>query len=132
MAEVCRAAMVVLIYDGACPLCQGGMHWVERQALPGQFEFIPCQSAERRERFPWMPEERCLEAIQLISPDGEVLAGHAAIPEILRRLRGWRWLSRLFQTPGARWLAPGLYRWVARHRYAISCAVAPSKPAEAP
>ncbi len=124
--------MVVLVYDGECRLCQGGMRWVERHALPGQFEFVTCQSAERPERFPWIPEERCLEAIQLVLPDGEVLAGDAAISEILRRLRGWRWLARLFEIPGMRWLAPRLYQWVARHRYAISCARFSSNPVETP
>jgi len=123
-------AMQVLIYDRECSLCHRGMEWVSRRALPGEFEFIPCQSAERRERFPWMAEEVCLQAIQLILPDGEVLGGHAAIPEILRRLRGWRWVALLFRIPGMRWLAPQLYQWVAHHRYAISCAL--SSRVEAP
>jgi len=50
-----------------------------------------------------------------------VLAGDAAIPEILRRLRGWRWLVQAFRLPGMELLAPRLYAWVARHRYQISC-----------
>jgi predicted DCC family thiol-disulfide oxidoreductase YuxK len=59
--------------------------------------------------------------MQLILPDGRLLAGDAAIPEILRRLRGWRWLALLFRLPGVEILAPRLYAWVARHRYEISC-----------
>jgi predicted DCC family thiol-disulfide oxidoreductase YuxK len=117
-------ASLVLIYDGACPVCQGGMQWVRRRVLPGQFEFLPCQAPERGARFPWMSEQACLEALQLVLPDGRVLAGDAAIPEILGRLHGWRWLAALFRIPGAGFLAPRLYRWVARHRYAISCALA--------
>lgn len=113
-----RAA--VLIYDGECPICRSGMRWVEQRAAAGQFEFLPCQSPERRARFPWMSEETCLEALQLVLPDGRVLAGDAAISEILRRVRGWRWLALVFRLPGAALLAPRLYRWVARHRRAIS------------
>ncbi len=113
----------VLIYDGACPVCQGGMRWVQRRALPGGFEFLPCQSPERRARFPRMSEQACLEALQLVLSDGRVLAGAGAIPEILRRLRGWRWLARFFELPGVAALAPRLYAWVARNRYAISCAL---------
>ena len=113
----------VLIYDGACPVCLGAMRWVQRRALPGEFEFLPCQSPERRARFPWMSEQACLEALQLILSDGRVLAGAAALPEILRRLRGWRWLARLFELPGMAFLAPRLYAWVARNRYAISCSL---------
>ena len=59
--------------------------------------------------------------MQLILPDGRVLAGDAAIPEILRRLKGWRWLASLFRAPGVSLLAPSIYAWVARHRYQISC-----------
>lgn len=113
----------VVIYDGECPVCQGGMRWVERRALPGQFEFLPCQSPERRARFPWMAEEICLEAVQLVLSDGRVLSGDVAIPEILKRLRGWRWLARLFRLPGMKFLAAPAYRWVARHRYALSGAL---------
>jgi len=113
----------VVIYDGECPICQGGVRWVERRALPGQFEFLPCQSPERRARFSWMAEATCLEALQLVLPDSRVLSGEAAIREILRRLRAWRWLARLFGLPGVRFFAPSLYRLVARHRYAISGAV---------
>jgi len=114
-------ARAVLIYDGTCGLCQGGVSWISRRAVAGRFEFLPCQAAERRERYPWMSERSCLEAMQLILPDGRVLAGHAAIPEILRRLRGWRWLAGAFRLPGVELFAPRLYAWVARHRYQLSC-----------
>jgi predicted DCC family thiol-disulfide oxidoreductase YuxK len=87
----------------------------------GAFEFLPCQSAERRARFPDLAEARCMEAIQLVLPDGRVLAGDAAIPEILRHMQGWRRLAALFRLPGARALAPLVSGWVARHRYQISC-----------
>ena len=110
----------VVIYDGACGLCQGGIAWISRRAVRGEFEFLPCQAAERRARFPWMEEKTCLQAIQLVLADGRVLAGDAAIPEILRRLRGWRWLAACFRLPGMGLFAPQLYAWVARHRHQIS------------
>lgn len=114
-------SQAVLIYDGACGLCQGGVSWIARRALRGEFEFLPCQAAERRARYPWMEERACMETMQLVLPDGRVLAGDAAIPEILRRLRGWRWLADFFAIPGVGLLAPRVYAWVARHRYQISC-----------
>lgn len=115
--------LAVLIYDEACPICQRGMRWVDRRALPGRFEFLPCQSLERRRRFPWMDEADCLEAMQVVLADGRVLPGASGIPEILRRLRGWRWLVAMFRLPGVGWLAPRVYGWVARNRYTISCAL---------
>jgi predicted DCC family thiol-disulfide oxidoreductase YuxK len=113
----------VVVYDGACGLCQGSVAWVRDRARPREFEFLPCQAPERRVRFPWMDEAACLAAIQLVLQDGRVLSGAEAIPEILSRLRGWRWLALVFRAPGARWVAPPLYRWVARNRCRISCAV---------
>jgi predicted DCC family thiol-disulfide oxidoreductase YuxK len=114
-------AHAVVIYDGACGLCQGGIHWISRRAVRGELEFLPCQSAERRARFPAMEESRCMEAIQLVLADGRILGGDAAIPEILRHLRGWRRLAALFRLPGVRRLSPLVYAWVAGHRYQISC-----------
>lgn len=111
----------VLIYDGACPICQSAVRWVQRRALPGRFEFLPCQSPERQARFPQISEQACLEALQLVLPDGRVLAGDAAIPEILRRAKGWRWLAHLFRLPGVGAVAPRVYAWVARNRYTLSC-----------
>ncbi|MFQ5830354.1 MAG: thiol-disulfide oxidoreductase DCC family protein [Candidatus Methylomirabilia bacterium] len=110
-------ASPVLIYDGACPICRGGVRWVERRSRPGSFEYLPCQAPARRARFPWMSKATCLEAMQLVLPDGRGLAGEAAIPETLECLRGWRWLAALFRLPGMGRLTPRLYRWVARHRY---------------
>ena len=115
--------LAVVIYDGACGLCQGSVAWVSRRARPGAFEFLPCQAAERRARYPALAEATCLEAIQLVLPDGRILGGADALPEILRRLRGWRWAAALFRVPGAGLLAPIAYRWIARNRYRISCAI---------
>jgi predicted DCC family thiol-disulfide oxidoreductase YuxK len=111
----------VIIYDSACGLCRGGITWISRRTLRGALEFLPCQSVERRARFPSVEEARCMDAIHLVLPDGRVLAGADALPQILARLKGWRWLAGVFRLPGARGLAPLLYRWVARHRYQLSC-----------
>jgi predicted DCC family thiol-disulfide oxidoreductase YuxK len=120
------AAPAVLVYDGACALCRGGVTWISRRVRRGAIEFLPCQAAERRARFPSMADAACLAAMQLVLPDGRVLAGGAAIPEILSRVRGWRWLAALFRVPGARLVAPVAYRWVARHRHRIGTLVSRS------
>ncbi len=114
---------VVLIYDGSCQICAGAKAWIERRAVPGAFEFLTCQSPERLRRFPALSEAACLEAMQLVLPDGTILAGDRALPEVLARLRCWRWLAAAFGLPGMTRLAPRAYAWVARHRYAISRAL---------
>ncbi len=119
-----RKQPAVLIFDGDCDLCQGGKRWVEARALPGAFEFLPCQSEERRVRFLTIPEATCLEAMQLVLPDGRILQGIDAVPEILRRVRWWHWAMLLFRVPGVALAAPRMYAWIARHRYTISCLLA--------
>jgi predicted DCC family thiol-disulfide oxidoreductase YuxK len=95
-----------------------------RRALSsGRLEILPCRSAVRRARFPQVAEEACLTAMQLVLPDGRVLSGADAVPELLRRIRGWGWVASVFALPGIRPLARRLYAWVARNRMKISCAL---------
>lgn len=110
----------VLIYDGNCPLCLRARDWVAKRARAGSVEFLTCQSEERVARFPGIAEEACLEAVQLVLADGAVYAGAEALPHILRRMRGWRWLAGVVCAPGIAVLMPPVYRWVARRRSALS------------
>ncbi len=57
-------------------------------------------------------------------PGTRILGGEEALPEILRRLKGWRILALLFRIPGTGPISRVIYAWVARNRYAISCALA--------
>jgi len=110
----------VLIYDHSCSLCRRSVAWLSRRALPGAFEFLPCQAAERRARYPQITERACMDAMQLVLPDGRVLAGTAAAPEILGRLRRWRRFALLFRIPLIRVVAAHGYGWIARRRHRVS------------
>ena len=112
-----------LIYDGECGFCQGAVAWIRARSGPEVFEFLPCQDPERARRYPGMSQSECMTAMQLVLADGRVLGGETAIPEILKRLRGWRILATLFHVPGTGFLARRVYAWVARNRYTISCAL---------
>ncbi|MCZ7623969.1 MULTISPECIES: thiol-disulfide oxidoreductase DCC family protein [Candidatus Kuenenia] len=120
---------VALIYDDKCSLCRGSMKWIELHAIrKGIFEFVSCQSEERRLRFPWLAEERCMQSLQLIFPDGHTLAGDEVIPEIISRLRGYRILSVLFKLPVIKSVLFALYRKLADNRYIISQFIKPLIP----
>jgi predicted DCC family thiol-disulfide oxidoreductase YuxK len=113
-----------LIYDAECAMCRASALWLMRRALSsGRLEILPCRSSVRRERFPQVAEEACLTAMQLVLPDGGVLGGADAVPELLRRIRGWGWVVGVFALPGVRPLARRLYGWIARNRMRISCAL---------
>jgi predicted DCC family thiol-disulfide oxidoreductase YuxK len=112
----------VLVYDGECAICRASALWVMRLALGGgALEILPCRSEPRRARFPQISDTACMEAMQLVLPDGRILAGADAVPELLHRIRGLGWLATLFALPGARPLARRFYAWVARNRMRLSC-----------
>ena len=122
------AAPAVLIYDGDCSMCRASALWLMRRALAGrahELEILPCRSPVRRERFPAIVDETCMRAMQLVLPDGRVLAGADAAPEILRRIPRWRWIATLFSLPGARPLARRVYGWIAGNRMRLSCRLRP-------
>ncbi|MGE5752975.1 MAG: thiol-disulfide oxidoreductase DCC family protein [Deltaproteobacteria bacterium] len=107
----------VLIYDGECPVCVNAVEWIRARALPDAFEFLSCHSETLPSRFPAIGKEACLRAMHLVLPDGTVLAGEQAMPEILRRLRRYRWCASLFRLPGAGILSRVFYRWFAKRRH---------------
>lgn len=105
-------------------MCRAGALWLMRRALVSeQLEILPCRSEVRRARYPALADEACLEAMQLVLPDGRILAGADAVPELLRRLRGWRWVASIVGLPPVRPVTRRCYAWVARHRLKLSCAV---------
>ena len=105
-------------------MCRASAMWLMRRALSsGALEILPCRSSVRRERFPHVPETLCLTAMQLVLPDGRVLAGADAMPELLRRVPRWRWVAVLFALPGMRPLARVVYAWIARNRMRVSCSI---------
>ncbi len=120
---------VALIYDDKCSLCRGSMKWIELHAIrKGIFEFVPCQSEERKLRFPWLAEERCMQSLQLVFPDGQTLAGDEVIPEIVLRLRGCRIVGVLFKLPVMKSVLCALYRKIADNRYIVSRFIKPLIP----
>jgi len=105
-------------------MCRASALWLMRRAMAaGQLEILPCRSVPRCARFPQITEERCLRAMQLILPDGRVLEGADAVPELLHRIPRWRWAASLLALPGARPVARRAYAWIAANRMRISCAV---------
>ena len=112
---------VVLVYDADCPVCRAAADWVRRNAaVPDTFELLPCRSEESRSRFPSIAEAACLQAMHLVLPDGTILAGEKALPEIVRRTRRYRRAAVLFRFPGAGIVSRFLYRAFADRRHRIA------------
>ena len=116
----------VLIYDGNCPVCEKTVVWIKHNAKRGAFEMLPCQSGSMKQRFPSIKRAVCMQAMQLVLPDGTVLSGEKALPEILRRLKQYSSAAALFKLPIGDPF-PGLYRWLADRRYHIARLLFPKK-----
>ncbi len=111
----------LLIYDDECPFCRAARDWVMVRAKSGTIIPLPCQSDERQNLLPGIREADCLDAMHLVLPDGSIYAGDAAVEMLLPLLRpGWSWLRLFFRFPGIRLITPVLYRYIARHRYALA------------
>lgn len=109
-----------LIYDRSCPICSGTVEWIEQNEQEGAFEMMPCQSDSLGSRYANIGFEECMRAMQLVLPDGHVLVGEQALPEIFKRLRRYRAVALAFKLPGAETLSRILYRWFALRRYSIA------------
>lgn len=68
-----------------------------------------------------------MRAMQLILPDGQVLGGEKALPEIVKRLKRFSPAAALFDLPGSETLARSFYRWFADNRYHIANVLFPDK-----
>ena len=117
----------VLIYDRDCPICRKTARWVERNKKDDVLEILPCQAEAVRSRFPFMEETICLKAMQLVLPDGRVLPGEKALPEVINRLRRYHWVAWLFRLPGSEMLSHAFYRWFADRRYRMARILFPDK-----
>lgn len=109
-----------LIYDGSCPLCSGAAGWIRENEIESSFVMLPCQAEETASRFPGIERAACMNAMHLVLPDGTVLAGEQAMPEVFARLRHYRFAALLFKLPGSRTISRIAYRWFADRRYKIA------------
>jgi predicted DCC family thiol-disulfide oxidoreductase YuxK len=110
----------VLIYDGQCPVCKKAVGWIRENSRRGAFEMLPCQSEAVKKRYPFIKEDVCMRAMQLVLPEGRVLSGEKALPEIAKRLKGYSAAAGLFALPGSETISRAFYQWFADRRYHIA------------
>lgn len=111
------AAPAALLYDGHCNLCTNGARRLERWARPGSLELVDFQQPGVLVRFPELTYEQCMQAMQLVEPNGHIRHGADAVVAALLT-RGWPFFwARLYYVPGLRFVADRAYAWIARNRY---------------
>lgn len=113
-------AKYLVLYDGECPMCRAARDWLEARIPSGEAAFLACQDPERAALAPAVTDAACMEAMQLVLPSGETLAGARAFPALLRLMPRWRWAAPLLAYPPGAWAAPAAYRAIARRRMQLS------------
>jgi len=98
-------------------LCRRSVDLLRRWDREHRIVLVPFQDQASVAAF-GIPLPALAAAMHLVlpPPDGRVLAGADAVPELLRLLPGKRWLAWGFRIPGVMPLARRLYAWIAQRR----------------
>lgn len=111
----------IVIYDGACGVCQALREWAERRDQHRRLTFIPYQAPDLERLVPGLTREVASQALYFVREDGWRFRGARAAFEVMKRWPGaWGWLGRLLALPPFHWLAEPFYRLFARHRGRVS------------
>jgi predicted DCC family thiol-disulfide oxidoreductase YuxK len=94
----------VIFFDGECHLCHGFVRFVLRTDTEGRFDFAALGEGAQS---------------VVLQENGKRYEAEEAVLRILPRLRWpWPWVGAMLGWLPRRLLA-WVYRWVARHRYAL-------------
>ena len=106
----------LLLFDDECPLCVRFQEGVKRRDKEGRIEPVAFGDPRIGRIAAGMSREQLRSSFHLVRPDGTLVSGHRALPELLRLLPGWRLAGLLLRLPGAGKLSEWAYRWIARRR----------------
>lgn len=112
---------ITLLFDGDCSFCHACVAWIRARDRHGRVRCVPFQEAGSSGGLPDIPRERLEAAMHVVTAEGGIHAGAAAIPSVLKVLPRWRALAPLFAVPGFPWIADRMYRVVARNRHRLGC-----------
>lgn len=107
----------ILIYDGECGLCRKSARWC-RQRLHPDVGVVPSQQLSDEELAALgISRDDVRRAAWWIEEDEPPAEGAAAVAKTLVAMGGRQArIGRLLELPGARLVARGAYRWVAKNR----------------
>lgn len=114
--------MIVAIFDGRCAICNTTRFIIRRLDWFKRVEFLDLHNrAEVETRFPWLSYEQAMGEIHVVDANSATFAGFRATRRMLREVpAGWPLWALLHVPLIGNWLGPRLYRFIAKHRYAIN------------
>ncbi len=113
---------LIVVYDGSCGLCSGGMVWIARLDWFGVVSAVPLQSEALYRQVAALDSQACLATMHAVLPGGRIRVGGDAWRAILARLPLTTPLAVLLAIPPLPALVRACYPWMAARRQAISLA----------
>jgi predicted DCC family thiol-disulfide oxidoreductase YuxK len=102
-----------LVYDASCSFCCRWVSRVRRWDRESSIRYVPLQDSGA-ESLAGRRRDELQRAVHLVTADGAVYAGAAAVRELLRHLPGGRLAHTLMSVPGVMLVAAWAYAWIAR------------------
>lgn len=116
-----KSPPALVLYDGACGICQAFALWLMRLDRSQRLSLIPYQRADLHQLAPGVPQKAVEQALHTIDPSGHAHRGARAVFEALRRLPGiWGVVGTLLANPFLSALSEPFYRLIARYRSTVS------------
>jgi len=88
-------------------------------ARPGAIEAVSFQDPGVLEQFPGLTHEACMQAMVLVTPDGQLYRGFEAAVQAVATRPMLRLPAFAYYLPGIRQVCDRLYAWIAANRYRI-------------
>jgi predicted DCC family thiol-disulfide oxidoreductase YuxK len=111
----------VLLYDGACPLCQRSVRILKKLNWLNKIHFQDARDTRNLppSEVPLVPR-RLLEEMHVVAPDRKrIFAGFKAFRWIAWRMPLTVLLAPFLYLPGIPWLGNKIYLWVAKNRFRL-------------
>lgn len=127
---------ISIVFDGDCAFCTKSLRLLRRLDRDGAMHLHDSHDSSIATRFPMLASADFDQAMFAVTADGQVFRGYFAFKALIRTLPAAWPLALLFMIPGANFIGPRVYAWVARNRRRMGCASdvceMPSPPTPSP
>ncbi len=109
-----------LVYDDRCAFCCAAVRHLKRRQFNRPLDLVGLSSIGRHGDLSCLSPNRLRAEIHLVTDDGRVYAGAAALARVARMTPRYRWLGIIMSLPLIRQLADMVYRRVAERRHSLT------------
>jgi predicted DCC family thiol-disulfide oxidoreductase YuxK len=111
---------ISVLFDDGCALCRTQVRRLQRWDWRQRLEFVPLTDPRARQLAPGLDQEALLSQIHCVDFGGRIVGGARCLRLLGVRIPLLAPVALGLWIPGALWVADRLYRWLSRHRHAVS------------